>query len=566
MAFGQEKVEHVENDLAPVETIATAELPTALAENVSYGPAGIKGLVSSSYVFGAAFLASLGGFSFGYDQGVISIINVMPQFQQRFPEVAPGHPGSGFYKGFMTAMLEFGAFLGCFFMPKLCDKISRKWALTVVVCIFNIGAIIQTASPNYGALVAGRTIGGIGVGTLALGAPLYISEISPPNLRGTLLVLESVSIVSGVVIAYWLTYGTRYIDGEAAFRVPFGLQMVCATVLGTGIHLFPFSPRWLSLVGRDDEALQSLAKLRRLPSTDERVQTEWRGIMAEVEFQKVLEERNHPGKKGWKLEIAQWADLFKKKTLRRTAVGMGVAFFQQFSGVNAFIYYAPTLFSSLGQDYEMSLILSGILNITQLIAVAICFVIIDHVGRRPLALWGAVGMCIVYIVIAALVGRYSSNWSANSAAGYACVVFAFLYMLVYGVSYSPLGWALPSEVFSNATRAKGVALSTATVWISNFIIGVAVPPMLDSAGFGTYVFFAAFCGMAAVWAYFLVPETKGKTLEEMDEVLGDTSGQEEKRMMKEAAGNARRRSSVGSTAVATRQNSRVQDGTAKDWA
>lgn len=167
MLFGEEKVEHVAHDHS-LQSIPTAELPTTLADNVSYGPSGIKGIVGSPFVFGAAFLASLGGFSFGYDQGVISIINVMPQFQTKYLEVSDGHPGAGFYKGFMTAMLEFGAFLGCFFMPKLCDKISRKWALTVVVIIFNIGAIIQTSAQSYGALVAGRTIGGIGVGTLAM--------------------------------------------------------------------------------------------------------------------------------------------------------------------------------------------------------------------------------------------------------------------------------------------------------------------------------------------------------------------------------------------------------------
>lgn len=427
MAVGEIKAEHVEND--NLEAIPTAELPTMIAENVSYGPDGIKGLVSSPFVFGAAFLASLGGFSFGYDQGVISIVNVMPQFYAAFPEVSPDHPGSGFNKGFMTAMLEFGAFLGCFFMPKLCDKISRKWALTVVVGIFIIGAIIQTTAPNYGTLVAGRTIGGIGVGTLALGAPLYISEISPPNLRGTLLVLESISIVSGVVLSYWLCFGTRYMSGEIAFRLPFGLQMVCAAILGTCIHLFPFSPRWLSLVGRDDEALQSLAKLRRLPETDERVQIEWRGIMAEVEFQKVLQDRLHPGKSGFKLELLQWKDLFTKKVMRRTLVGCGVAFFQQFSGVNAFIYYAPTLFASLGSSYEMSLILAGALNIVQLVAVAICFAIIDKVGRRPLAIYGAVGMTTVYVIMTALVGIYGSNWPAHSSAGWACVAMACEYLL-----------------------------------------------------------------------------------------------------------------------------------------
>lgn len=146
-----------------VARLPAADLPTRLAEDASYGSSAIRGIISSPYVFGAAMVASLGGFSFGYDQGVISIINVMDSFHAAFPEAE-----SGFGKGFMTGMLELGAFLGCFFMPWLADKISRKRALIVVVVIFDIGAIIQTAARNYGMLVAGRAIGGIGVGTLAL--------------------------------------------------------------------------------------------------------------------------------------------------------------------------------------------------------------------------------------------------------------------------------------------------------------------------------------------------------------------------------------------------------------
>lgn len=165
------------------------------------------------------------------------------------------------------------------------------------------------------------------------GAPLYISEIAPPNLRGTLLVLESISIVSGVVIAFWITYGTRYIAGETSFRLPLGLQMVSATLLGVGIQFFPYSPRWLGLAGRNDECLQSLVKLRRLPATDSRIQTEYQGILAEVEFQETLRARHHPGAKGFKLEILEWLDLLKKKMWRRTIVGVGVCFFQQVCNV-----------------------------------------------------------------------------------------------------------------------------------------------------------------------------------------------------------------------------------------
>lgn len=141
----------------------TPTSPEAWVGSISYGPGGIRGIISNTYVFGAAFLASLGGFSFGYDQGVISIINVMSTFHQAFPRAA-----TAFGTSFMTSMLLLGAFIGCLFMPYLCDKMSRKWALTAVVVVFDIGAIIQTSAQTYSALVAGRAIGGIGVGTLAM--------------------------------------------------------------------------------------------------------------------------------------------------------------------------------------------------------------------------------------------------------------------------------------------------------------------------------------------------------------------------------------------------------------
>ncbi len=143
------------------------------------------------------------------DQGVISLVLTMAQFHDKYPEVAPGHAHYGFNVGFMTGMLELGAFAGCLFFPQFADRFSRKRGLTAAVAVFCLGAVIQTSAQNYGALVAGRAIGGIGVGTLAMGAPLYISEIAPPNLRGSLLVLESISIVIGAIIAYWITFGTR---------------------------------------------------------------------------------------------------------------------------------------------------------------------------------------------------------------------------------------------------------------------------------------------------------------------------------------------------------------------
>jgi sugar porter (SP) family MFS transporter len=351
-------------------------------------------------------------------------------------------------------------------------------------------------------------------------------------------VLESISIVYGVVIAFWITYGTRLMAGEVAFRLSLGLQIICATLLGAGIHLFPYSPRWLTLVGRNEECLASLSKLRGLPSTDPRMQKEFKGIVAEVKFNKMVLADRHPGASAFKLEVLSWLDLFDRKMWRRTVVGCGVCFFQQSSGINAFIYYAPTLFRSIGQRAEMALILSGIFNILQLVAVFICFAVIDKVGRRPLAIVGGFGSCICYIVIAAIAGVYSKDWSANPAAGWAAVAMAFCFIMVYGVSYSPLGWSLPPEVLPNSKRAKGVALSVCMNWICNFTVGIATPPMINSIGYGTYIFFAFFCGLSGVWAVLLVPETKGKTLEQMDLMFGDNSGQEERNFMRMAAASA----------------------------
>lgn len=362
------------------------------------------------------------------DQGVISLILVMPQFQNTYPECHPDADNYGFNTGFMTGMLVLGGFLGCLFFPYLADKISRKMALTVAVIFFDVGAIIQTVAPNYGTLVAGRAIGGIGVGTLALGAPLYISEIAPAEMRGSLLVLEELTIVIGAIVSYWVTYGTKDMPGEASFRLPFGLQMVPATLLGMGIHLFPYSPRWLVMADRHNDSLNVLSKLRRLPSDDTKVQTEWHSIIAEIGIQREACQKKHPGARGFKLEMLRWGDLFRdKKTFKRTIAASGICFFTQFSGINAFVYYAPILFLSLGQEYETSLILSGMINVGQLVGVVPAMLFIDKIGRRGLAIWGAIGMGVAHTVMSGVYGAYGTSWENHGNAGWACVAFVCKY-------------------------------------------------------------------------------------------------------------------------------------------
>lgn len=322
---------------------------------------------------------------------------------------------------------------------------------------------------------------------LAMVSPLYISEIAPPEIRGALLVLQEFSIVLGIVIAFWITYGTRYMRSEWSWRLPFLIQMIPGLVLGAGILFLPYSPRWLSSKGRDKEALEVLSELRRLPPTDSRVQQEWCEIRAEVTFKQEVSRERHPHLQKptranrIKLEIVAWTDCFKHGCWRRTLVGVSIMFFQQFVGINALIYYSPSLFKTLGQDYDMQLLLSGVINITQLVGVVTSLWTMDHFGRRPLLLVGAGLMFISHLIIAVLVGKFDNSWSSHATEGWVAVALLFFYMLSFGATWGPVPWAMPSEIFPSSLRAKGVALSTCSNWLNNFIIvGPHCFPPLDT--------------------------------------------------------------------------------------
>ncbi|PYI23142.1 MFS monosaccharide transporter [Aspergillus violaceofuscus CBS 115571] len=523
-----------------------------LSAEVKYDNGQLRDLMRSPYVFGAAWLASIGGFSFGYDQGVISIILEMNQFRQQFPQVSPDNAHYGFNTGLMTAMLELGAFIGCLFFPAVADRISRKWGLSVATFFFVVGAIIQTAASDYATLVAGRFIGGVGVGTLAMGAPLYISEIAPTRWRGSLLVLEAISIVIGAIVAYWISYGTnRSMPGDWAFRLPFIIQMIPALLVGTAIHFFPFSPRWLAMRGRDDDSLAALAKLRCLPQTDERVLLEWKGILTEVRLQQGLLAKEFPDHASRPVMVGfkQWISLFQPKYIRRTMVGLAIPFFQQFSGINSFVYYAPTFFAALGQDSNMSLILAGMINICQLVGGLPILAYLDRAGRRPLAIWGGIAMAIPHLIMAGLMNKYSGNWAAHEGVSWFCVALIYIYVLAYSTSYGPLAWVLPAEIFPSNKRAKGVGAATAMIWLANFIIGVIVPQMLISLGWGTYLFFGCFCVAASVFSFFFVPETSGKSLEQIAAVFGDCLNEEELQLHRRIASEVYHGTSAGTASV-----------------
>ncbi|KAF5495174.1 MFS glucose transporter mfs1 [Colletotrichum siamense] len=493
-------------------------------EVISYGPPGFKGVFASRFVTYCAAFAALGGFLFGYDQGG-------KEFLDRFPEVSDDAAGSGFKKGLITAMIPLGAFIGALNMGWLADWISRKRSLMVAVVIFIVGSSIQTAAINYDILTAGRFFGGVGIGMLSMVVPVYISEISPPEIRGTLLVFEELSIVMGIIVAFWITYATKDIPNHWSWQCPFLIQIIPGVLLGIGAIFLPYSPRWLASKDRHEESLATLARLRGLPQEDPRVRREWTDIVAEARFQAMVLKERHPRLTASpaisdkiKLEVVSWTDCFKTGCWHRTHVGVCIQAWQQWVGINALIYYSPTLFATIGLDYNMQLLMSGALNCVQLIGVLSSLWTLDRFGRRNILLLGSVCMCLSHIVIAILVGKFSHDWPSYVTEGWVSVAFLFAFMLSFGSSWGPIPWALPSEVFPSSLRAKGVAISTCGSWLWNFIIGLITPPLIKGTGFGTYVFFATFCLGSLLWTYFCVPETNGRTLEEMDKVFHDRTG------------------------------------------
>ncbi|KAF8626943.1 hypothetical protein AX15_004621 [Amanita polypyramis BW_CC] len=526
--------------------------PDTLAYSYSYGPKGLAGLRHNWYTLLCACLASIGGVSFGYDQGVIANVLVMPDFVKRWPITA-------LQIGAMTAILELGALLGALFAGVYADRYSRRHTIFVACVVFCVGSTFQCGAQSLSDLFIGRAIGGIGVGALSTLSPIYMAEISPPELRGSLTALEQFSIVLGVVFGFWTGFFTRSLSGSLSWRIPLAIQLIPGIILALGCIYLPPSPRLLVLQGRYDEALQSLARLRSVPGSqpgpshldnvdsehsdrlDPVLQIELLEMKVEaalVQRMDLLHERGLSVKRGFLSEWNAWKRLFEPGYRERTWIGVLVMVFQQWSGINALLYYGPILVRSVGlgsgkpgggggDDDTITLIVSGGIGIVQFLSVVPVIIVIDRLGRKPLLRCGSVVMSFSHLCIALLAYMYSNDWTRHRVAAWACVGFMYVFTAAYGISLGPVGWVLPSEVFSLSMRSKGVALSTASNWTNNFLIGLITPVMMQVSPAITFGTFSLACFLSYLWSTYFVPETASISLEEMDAVFGDGMARED---------------------------------------
>ncbi|KZW00841.1 general substrate transporter [Exidia glandulosa HHB12029] len=503
------------------------------------GKSGLAGLVHNRRIFGLAVFASLGGL-----YGVFSSVLKSDDFESTIQRETLTCTHTGWF----VAILELGAWFGVLLTGPLADYISRKYTILVAVVVFVVGVIVQTTAQEPSSIYGGRFIVGLGVGSLSMTVPMYNAEMSPPEVRGSLVALQQMAIVTGIMISFWIDYCTNFIGGtgdgqsEAAWRLPLALQLVPALILGAGVMFMPFSPRWLVNQGRDDEALVVLSNARRLDPQSDLVQIEYLEIRAQHLFEKEVEEERFPPYQAdhtaspFKRRLGAFSHGFKsgshgylslvtnKVLFRRVAVGALTMFFQQWTGEGSCkaLYYAPRYVQHCGTGNTISLLATGVVGVAMFLTTIPAVIWVDQLGRKPILISGAFIMAGCHFIVAALIGQFSSDWPAHKAAGWVACAFVWIFAMAFGYSWGPAAWIIIAEVFPLSVRGKGMSIAASSNWMNNFIGDLKVTPsMLSAMPFGTFIFFGLFSFLGGIFIWFFVPETKGLTLEEMDAAFGD---------------------------------------------
>jgi len=294
----------------------------------------------------------------------------------------------------------------------------------------------------------------------------------------------------------------------------------------------PQSPRWLVNQGRDEETRSVIASLRRLPPESNLVEIEYLEVKAQRLFEQRISQRDYPELQDRsvssriKLGLRSYMSLFTNSSnFRRTAVAVFIMTFQQWTGVNFILYYAPFIFHRLGLGASTtSLLASGVVGIVMFLATIPAVLYIDQWGRKPTLIVGAVIMGLCQFIVAGIIAQCQNDWPAHRAAGWAAVAFIWIFSVGFGFSWGPCAWIVVAEVFPLGLRAKGVSIGASANWLNNFAVGMSTPSFVTAAPYGVYIFLGMMCVLGALYVAVLVPETKGRTLDEMDELFGDKSG------------------------------------------
>jgi len=475
--------------------------------------------------------AAFGGIFFGYDSGYISGVMGMEYFIHLLTGLDPPPAGAtadekayftlpSWKKSLITSILSAGTFFGALIAGDLADFIGRRITIIAGCFIFIVGVILQTASSSLGLLVAGRLIAGFGVGFVSAIIILYMSEIAPKKVRGAIVSGYQFCITIGILLASCVDYGTQDRTDSGSYRIPIAIQMLWAIILGVGLFFLPDSPRYYVKRGKLDLASATLARLRGQPVESEFIQQELAEIVANHEYELQLIPQGS--------YFNSWLNCFKgglrkpSSNLRRTILGTSLQMMQQWTGINFIFYFGTTFFQELGTISNPFLI-GLVTTLVNVCSTPISFWAIERIGRRPLLIWGACGMFVCEFIVAIIGVTDGSNDKAVSA----MISFICIYIFFFATTWGPGAWVVIGEIFPLPIRSRGVGLATASNWLWNCIIAVITPYMVgtDKGNLGARVFFiwGSLCVLCFLYAYFLVYETKGLTLEQVDRMMEETT-------------------------------------------
>jgi len=437
----------------------------------------------STYFFGA-----LGGLLFGYDLGVVAgaLLFITPEMHL-----------SPLQSGMVTSSLLIGGMIGALGCGRVTDRFGRRFTVLVSAVLFGLGAILAAAAPNFALILIARVIMGLAVGAASVTVPVYLSEIAPARSRGGLSGLNQLMISIGILVAYLVNLG---LSPFHAWRWMFGLAAVPAVLLLVGTLFQPESPRWLIRKGREAQAREVLSRTRDA--------AELEAELAEI---RAVNEAS--------ADRVGVRELFASRTLRRILfIGVGLAVLQQIIGINTIIYYAPTILKNVGfGDSAAILANAGLGALTVVVTIIMITVVVDRFGRRRPLMLGALGMVCAMVLIAVL---FRLGGQSGGAAGWIAIVALALFKVCYSLSWGGMVWIMLGEIFPLRVRGTAMGIATFTNWAGNFLVGLLFPVLLAAGSSGVFVVFAVLAAVAGLFAYRFVPETKGRSLEQIEEHFG----------------------------------------------
>ena len=452
---------------------------------------------NKTYIFAITLVATLGGLLFGYDTAVISGAE---KSIQAFLIEPLGL--STWLHGATVSSALIGCILGGAISGFFSNRIGRRATLRLAAVLFFLSALgsafpetlfFPKGEPSIALLITFnlyRILGGIGVGLASAVAPMYISEISPAHVRGRLVSFNQFAIIFGMLVVYFVNWGiakgqtVEWIN-SVGWRYMFASEAIPASLFGLLLLMVPETPRYLALRKREDAALGVLTKVNGSLQRAGEIMDEIKRSLGDQTKARIL--------------------TYGKKVI---IIGILLSVFQQFVGINVALYYAPRIFESMGAAKDASMLQTIIMGLVNVVFTVVAIMTVDKWGRKPLLITGSIGMAVGMFAISAL--------SFNNVIGISTLVFIIIYTASFMMSWGPICWVLISEIFPNRIRGQAVAVAVAFQWFANYLISSTYPAMMEFSGGVTYGFYGLMALLSALFVWKMVPETKGRSLEDME--------------------------------------------------